>query len=71
MDGVSEFHSKSILIRPYHFAFSFDAAILCACGYGNRYHISFRQEQIGLNKGTFVSQVFDMTLVDAVSSRKK
>ena len=71
MDGFSKFHTKSILIRPYHFAFSLNTVILRASGYGHRYDISFRQKQIGFNKGTLAAQVFDVTLVDAVSSRKK
>jgi hypothetical protein len=71
MDGIPEFHTKSILIRPYHFAFSFNTVILFAIGHGHRYDISFGQKQIGFNKCTFVAQVFDVTLVDAVSSREK
>lgn len=71
MDGVPEFHTKSILVRPYDFAFSFNAVILLAGGYSYRYDVAFRQKQIGFNKGTFVAQVFDLTLVDAVSSRKE
>jgi len=71
MDGIPEFHTESILIRPDHFAFSFDTVILFAIGHGHRYDISFGQKQIGFNKCTFVAQVFDVTLVDAVSSREK
>jgi hypothetical protein len=71
MEGVPEFHPESILIRPYHFAFALNAAILFTGGHGHRYNISFRQKQIGFNKCTFVAQVFDVTLMDAVSSRKK
>lgn len=71
MDGVPEFHTKSILICPYHFAFSFHTAILLARWHGHRDDISFRQKQIGFNKCTLVAQVFDVTLVDAVPSRKK
>jgi hypothetical protein len=71
MDSVPEFNTKSILIRPYYFAFSFNTVILLANGHGQRYDISFRQKQIGFNKCTFVAQVFDVTLVDAVSGREK
>ncbi len=71
MNRFSEFHAKSILICPDHFAFEFNSAVFFSRRNGYRDHISFRQKQIGLNKCTLVAQVFNKALVDAVSSRKK
>ena len=71
MDGFSKFYTKSILIRPYDFAFQFEAAFFAASGYGDCHDISFGQKQIRFNKCAFAAQIFNETFVDAVSRSKK